>query len=29
VRRVARPLLKRAVPRLADVSGAWREELER
>jgi aminoglycoside phosphotransferase (APT) family kinase protein len=29
VRRVARALLQRAVPRLADVSAAWREELER
>jgi len=29
VRRVARPLLQRAVARLDDVSAAWRKELER
>ena len=29
VRRTARALLKRPVPQLADVSAAWREELER
>ena len=29
VRRVARPLLQQPVTRLADVSAAWRKELER
>ena len=28
-RRVARPLLQQPVTRLADVSAAWRKELER
>jgi hypothetical protein len=29
VRRVARPLLQQPVTRLAEVSAAWRKELER